>query len=462
MQTDVVIIGAGSAGMFAALELAEKSNLKILLVDMGRDVSERKCPSTTNRVCEKCNPCSHMSGIGGAGTLSSGLLNLRPDIGGDLERLTNSSETAWDLVRYVDSVFLKYGAPRNVYTADDEKVNKLARKSAAAGIRFVPIPQRHMGTDNTPHVITNFKDALIDKGVSITIKNKVSQIEPEKVKLEDGNEISCKYILAAPGRVGAAWLAEQARKLNIPIKHGPIDIGVRVEVPAIVMDPVVEVNYDPKFHIYSKTYDDFVRTFCTNARGFVVQEVYDSTIGVNGHAMLTKKSENTNFAFLVRVNLTEPIEDTTAYGQSIAAITTTLGGGKPLLQRLGDLKQWRRSTWGRINRSNVKPTLLNVTPGDIAMAFPHRIVTDILEGLDKLDNVVPGVASSSTLLYAPEIKFYANLIHVDQKLETSIPNLFVAGDGAGLSGGIVTAAATGIIAARGILNKEGIEVTKAS
>lgn len=458
LQTDVVIIGAGPAGMFAALELAEKSNLKIILIDMGRDIDERKCPATTiTGVCEKCNPCSQMSGVGGAGTLSSGLLNLRPDIGGNLEELTNSSELSWDLVRHVDDAFVRYGAPKNVYTADDEQVRDLARKAAASGIRFVPITQRHMGTDNTPRVIANFKEDLIKKGVKLLIKRKVTQLEQGKLKLEDGSDISCNYILAAPGRIGAAWLADQVRKLNIPIKHGPIDIGVRVEVPAIVMDPVIEVNYDPKFHIYSKTYDDFVRTFCTNARGFVVQEVYDSTIGVNGHAMLSKKSENTNFAFLVRVNLTEPIEDTTAYGQSLAAITTTLGGGKPLLQRLGDLKQWRRSTWGRIRRSNVKPTLLHVTPGDIAMAFPHRIVTDILEGLDKLDNVVPGVASSSTLLYAPEIKFYANMIQVDQKLETPVSNLFVAGDGAGLSGGIVTAAATGIIAARGILNKEGIE-----
>ena len=250
-------------------------------------------------------------------------------------------------------------------------------------------------------------------------------------------------------------MAGEARRLNIPSRYQPIDIGVRVEVPATVMSPVIEISRDPKFHISPTTYDDFVRTFCVNHRGFVVQEVYDDFIGVNGHGMTDKLSDNTNFAFLVRVELTEPLEDTTAYGRTIAMQTTTLGGGKPLLQRLRDLKRGRRSTWDRIRRSIIKPTLVNVTPGDVAMGLPHRIVTDLLEGLDKLDHVIPGVASDATLIYAPEVKFSANRIYTTPDLETPVKNLFVAGDGAGLSGGLVVAAATGVIAAKGILKKSG-------
>jgi hypothetical protein len=228
---------------------------------------------------------------------------------------------------------------------------------------------------------------------------------------------------------------------------------VRIEVPAVIYESVVKVNRDPKFHIRTKTFDDFVRTFCTNAQGFVMEERYNNHIGVNGQSLRIKKSKNTNFAFLVHIELTRPITDTTAYGRSIAYLATTIGGGRPLLQRLGDLRAGRRSTWKRIERSQIEPTLRSVTPGDISMALPGRIVTDILEGLERLDKVIPGVASDSTLLYAPEVKFYAMQITADEKMETNVPNLFIAGDGAGLSRGIVTAAATGLLAARGILSK---------
>jgi hypothetical protein len=290
------------------------------------------------------------------------------------------------------------------------------------------------------------------------LNTKVKQLGPSQILLEGGDRIKCKYIIAAPGRSGADWLSKEARRLGIPTKYEPVDVGVRVEVPSVIMTPVVKVNRDPKFHIRTETYDDFVRTFCVNHEGFVVQEVYDDFIGVNGHSLTSIKSPNTNFALLVRVELTEPLEDTCLYGKTIAVQITTLGGGKPILQRLEDLMRGRRSTWSRIRRGNVQPTLQNVTPGDIAMAMPHRIVTDIVEGLEKLDKVIPGVASTSTLLYAPEIKFPANRIIVNRNLETPIENIFVAGDGAGLSRGIVIAAATGIIAARGILKKEEVNI----
>jgi len=454
MKTDVVIVGAGPAGMFAAHELATKSNLKITVIDWGPDVAKRKCPAMIYSYCSKCSPCKIMCGVGGAGTLSSGLLNLRPDIGGNLEEFVSKDE-ARKIIKEVDKVFLKYGAPTKIYRANTDQVEGLMRKAAAVGIEFVPIPQRHIGTDNAPRVIAEFKKALEQAGVNFILGTKVVDFKKGNVKLENGQVIRTKYIIVAPGRIGAQWLQEQAKKLGIKTHPQPIDIGVRVEVPAVVMEPVIKIARDPKFRVYTKTFDDLTRVFCVNYRGFVVQEVYGDIVGVNGHTLIKQKSENANFAFLVRVELTEPLEDTTAYGFSIAKLATTIGGGKPILQRLGDLKKGRRSTWSRIDRSNVKPTLRDVTPGDVAMALPHRIVTDILEGLEKLDYVMPGVASSSTLIYAPEIKFYANRVEVNENLETSVENIFVAGDGAGLSRGIVTAAATGILAARGILRKEG-------
>jgi len=318
----------------------------------------------------------------------------------------------------------------------------------------VQIPQRHIGSDHTPEVIKSIENYLRKKGVDFLIETKVEDILNDGVKLSTGEKIRARYIIAAPGRSGASWLVNQAKKLGLEISHGPIDIGVRVEVPAIIMEPICKINRDPKFHIITKTYDDFVRTFCVNHRGYVVREVYEDYVGVNGHSLRDKASENTNFAFLVNVELTEPVENSTAYGESMAKTATTLGGGKPIIQRLGDLRRGRRSTWKRIKRCHVKPTLNSVTPGDIAMVMPHRIVTDIIEGLEMLDMVIPGVASDSTLLYAPEMKFYAMRVKVGKTMETNVENLFIAGDGAGVSRGIIIASATGILAARGILGKE--------
>jgi uncharacterized FAD-dependent dehydrogenase len=452
---DVIIVGAGPAGLFSAYEISYKSNVKLLVIDQGRDVEERRCPANEYYICRKCSPCNIMSGVGGAGTLSSGLLNLRPDIGGNLIELIGNDE-AWNLIQYVDSIFLKYGAPEALYYGEPHKIEELERKAAAVGAKFIPIPQRHIGSDKATQVIKNFKLDLEKRGVHFLLKTKVVDINKGSVKLENGKLLNSKYIILAPGRIGATWLAQQAEKLGIPTHPEPIDIGVRVEVPAVVMDPIIEVNRDPKFHIYTHTYDDFVRTFCVNYRGYVVQEFYDDgSVGVNGHSLSGTQSSNTNFAFLVRISLTEPIEDTTAFGLSIVRIATILGGGKPILQKLGDLKLGRRSTWKRISQGHVQPTLKSVTPGDISMVLPHRILTDILEGLDVLNEIIPGVATSSTLLYAPEVKFSAKRIKTNQFLETEIPNIYVAGDGAGVSRGIVIAAATGVIVARDILRKEG-------
>ncbi|MEW6592583.1 MAG: NAD(P)/FAD-dependent oxidoreductase [Candidatus Hadarchaeota archaeon] len=451
-MADVLIIGAGPAGLFAAHELSQNSNHSVTVVDWGMEIEKRYCPAIDKGKCIGCKPCHIMCGLGGAGGMSSGILNLRPDIGGDLSKLTKSNKAAEDLVKEVDDVFLKHGAPKETYGATAKGVDELTRKAAASGIRFIPIPQRHIGSEYLPEVINSFKKALEDRGVKFMFNTKVDKIENGEA-LVNGRPLKFKYLLAAPGRVGADWFAEQARELGMKVSHGAIDIGVRVEIPAVVYEQLVKVNRDPKFHIRTKTFDDFARTFCTNAQGMVMEELYNDHVGVNGQSLRDKKSPNTNFAFLVHIELTQPVTNTTAYGRSIAYLATTIGGGRPVLQRLGDLRAGRRSTWERIDRGHVDPTLKSVTPGDISMALPGRIVTDIVEGLEMLDKVAPGVASDSTLLYAPEVKLYAMTVDVDENMETSVPNIFVAGDGAGLSRGIVTAAATGLLAARGIIKK---------
>lgn len=455
---DILIVGAGPAGIFAANELSD--NFKVVVVDKGRSLTNRKCFTLSNGSCRQCYPCNITGGLGGAGGLSDGKLNLRPDIGGNLEEFVDTDE-AWNIINQIDQLFLKHGASEEIFSPNSDEIAPILKEAAATGIKFIPIIQRHMGSDKTPPIITSIKNELEGKGVLFMLDTEVLEIIVDNelkgalLKNEENGEfiLNCDYLIAAPGRVGAHWLFDQTKKLNINVKHNPVDIGVRVELPQIIMDDITKINWDPKFHIITKTYDDFVRTFCVCNKGFVVEEVYDDFVGVNGHSMIDKISENTNFAFLVRVELTHPVENTSDYAFSIATLANTLGGGKPLLQRLGDLKKGRRSTWQRLEKSNVVPTFKNVTPGDIAMTLPHRMVVDIIEGLEALDKVLPGVASDSTLLYAPEIKLYAMRLELDKNLKTKIDGLYAVGDGAGVSRGIVGAAATGIIAARDILKK---------
>jgi uncharacterized FAD-dependent dehydrogenase len=464
---DVAIVGAGPAGLFAALWLAgeaSRGRARVALIDAGLSAAKRVCPLRATGRCAYCKPCHLLQGIGGAGTLSSGIINLRPDVGGELHRLLGSWEEAERLVETVDQVFVAFGAPRDrLFEPDPERSRELERHAVRAGAKFVPIRQRHMGTDNAARVIAAMEEYLRRSGVAVHTLTRVERVEPRPgggFRLETSRgALEASAVLLAPGRSGAKWLADEARRLGLETEPGPLDVGVRVEVPYTVMEPLTSVVWDPKVIIHTRTYDDRVRTFCTNPGGFVVEEYYEpGLVGVNGETFASRRSRNTNFAFLVTIKLTDPMEDPLEYGRSIARMATKLGGGRPLVQRLGDLTAGRRSTWDRVSRSVVEPTLRTATPGDIAMALPHRVLTDILEGLERLDDLAPGVWSKHTLLYAPEVKYYSLRVRVEPRtMETSIPGLYAAGDGAGLSRGINIAAATGILAARGIAARLGLE-----
>lgn len=453
----IVIVGAGPAGLFAAMELMGKAD--VLVIDRGREALERHCKIPEQNECIHCNTCDIICGVGGAGCMSDGKLNLHPEIGGSLREFV-SPEKSWELIKRVDEVFVRHGATNEVSAVGAES---LLQKAAAVGIEFIPIKQRHIGSDKLPQLVQSIKSEMEQKGVKFLLRTAVEDVEVSEgrvsgvaVKNSEGiKKINADFVVLAPGRSGFNFLEKICRKLDIPLKHLPIDVGVRVEVPAVVYEDVIKINWDPKFRMHTHTYDDLVRTFCTCPYGFVVKEQYDDVVGVNGHSMRDKQSGNTNFAFIVRINLTEPVEDTTAYGYSIAQLANTIGGGKPLLQRLGDLKRGQRSTWERIDRSYIVPTFKDATPGDISMAMPARIVTDIIEGLDMLDKVVPGVASDSTLLYAPEIKFSAQRVISWAGFETQIKGLYAIGDGAGVSRDIVNSAATGIIAGEHIKEQIG-------
>ena len=454
---DVVIVGAGPAGLFSAYELIENNpKLKILLLDKGKFADHRDCPMKKTGVCVNCNPCGILSGYGGAGTFSDGKLNFIPKLGkSDLFKYMSISE-ANKLIDDTEEVFNKFGMDSDVYPTNMDEAREIQEKIAKVGANLLIIKQKHLGSDKLPHYIDMFTKYLKDKGVEVLENTDVTDIDGKdeyKVTYKVGNKenaINSKYVIVAPGRTGAKWIQELADKYNIPYVSQSIEIGVRVEVRKEILKDMCNVIYDPTIFIKTDTYNDQIRTFCTNPEGFVSKENYYGYICVNGHALKDVKSNNSNFAFISRVNLTEPSTNTREYGESIAKIANTLGNGKPIVQTLRDLRQGRRSNMDRINKGFIEPTLKDVVAGDLALVLPHRIIINILEGLETLDKIIPGVNNGETLLYGPEIKFFSNEITTDNNMKLEDHNIYFIGDGAGKAGNIVTAAATGLVAARDI------------
>ena len=454
---DVVIVGAGPAGLFAAYYLSQHSDLNILLLDKGGLPDQRRCPIKDNKKCAHCQPCHILCGVGGAGLFSDGKLNFIPKLGKtDLTQFM-TRDSAQELIDETESIFNAFGMDAEVYPTDMDKAKMLRKEARREGIELLLVKQKHLGSDNLPSYIRDMAAFIQDRGVDLQCATEVAGLRMDKgrvcgVQTKEGKEIQASFVILAPGRGGAEWMNTLADDYRLGRSQRGIEVGVRVEVHSDILQDMTDIIYDPTFFIQTGKYDDQTRTFCTNQRGYVSQENYQRFVCVNGHAYMQTKSENSNFAFLSKVILTEPITDNQAYGESIGRLASLIGGGSPLLQRFGDLRRGRRSTWSRIEKGYIRPTLTSVVCGDIAMALPERIVTNLVEGINQLNRVVPGVANDETLLYAPEIKFFATQIATDCQLQTSIPGLYVAGDGAGVAGNIVSAGATGLIPAKAILN----------
>ena len=456
MKYDVIIVGAGPAGIFSALELTEKTNLSVLIVDRGADIDKRKCPSSRGFECVHCEPCSVLSGWGGAGAYSDGKLTLSTEVGGWLNQYISNKELI-ALVKYVDDIYIKFGASEKVYGGQNERVDEIERQASLAGLKLIKQEVRHMGTDKCLETLQRMRKELNSK-ITFRPKTDVKGLLTENhliqgVETVDGEKISSKYVIIAPGRSGAEWLQTEAQIRGLKTVNNPVDIGVRVELHASVMENLTEALYEPKLVYYSRAFDDQVRTFCVSPYGEVTTESYDGVLTVNGGSYAERKTDNTNFAILVSTSFTEPFKEPIAYGKYVARLSNLLSGGV-MVQRLGDLNRGRRSTPERLSHSIVTPTLKNATPGDLSFVLPYRYLVDIREMLQALDQIAPGVALPETLLYGVEVKFYSSHLQLNNSLESKIQNMFTIGDGAGVTRGLIQASASGVIVAKEILKRE--------
>ncbi len=454
---DVIIVGAGPAGIFSALEiLTQKKDAKILIIEKGKDLDKRVCPMKIKEIsCAACPECALLSGWGGAGAYSDGKLNLSPEVGGFLSRYI-SPDRLVSLIAYVDEIYVRYGAPKETYSGNTEEVSTIARLASENNLLFIPSRIRHIGTDRCKTLLKNIKKDL-NQRIETLFGAEADKVIIRKrksvgVRLKDGKNLFSEFMILAPGREGSRWLEKEAKRLRLTLFRNPVDIGLRVEIAAPVFEPLTRITYEPKLVFRSKTFNDRVRTFCVNPYGEVVKEYLKGIWTVNGHSYAERRTNNTNFALLASTSFTEPFDDPILYGRYIAGLANLLGKGV-IVQRLGDLKQGRRSTPERIRKGKIDPTLKDATPGDLSFVMPYRHLSDILEMIEALDKIAPGVHSEDTLLYGAEVKFYSRYPQLTETLETEVKNLFAVGDGAGVSRGLIQASTSGVIAAQEIAKR---------
>ena len=461
-QYDVIIIGAGPGGIFSAYELIEhKKDLKVLMIEKGRSIEKRNCPKRVTNRCMGCNPCAITTGFAGAGAFSDGKLSLSPDVGGNLPDILGYDDTL-ALIGESDAIYLKFGADSKVYGIDKQnEIREIRRKAINANLKLIECPIRHLGTEEGYKIYSSLQTHLEKIGVTLLFNTMVDEIIIEDgtakgVITNKGETYYAPEIISAVGREGAEWFSKVCEHQGIETSVGTVDVGVRVEVRDEVMQFLNENLYEAKLVYHTPTFDDKVRTFCTNPSGEVSTEYYESGLAVvNGHAYKSKdyKTDNTNFALLVSKNFTKPFSTPIEYGKQIAQLSNMLCGGRILVQTYGDFKRGRRTTEERLCRNNLIPTLKDAVPGDLSLVFPHRIMVDIVEMIEALDKVTPGIAADETLMYGVEVKFYSNKVVVNRDFETSIKGLRAIGDGAGVTRGLQQASANGISVARSILRK---------
>lgn len=460
---DVIIIGAGPSGIFCAYELKEKNpDIKVLMIEKGRRIEKRQCPKRVTKKCVGCKPCSITTGFAGAGAFSDGKLSLSPDVGGHLPDILGYDE-AVKLIHQSDEIYLKFGADKNVYGVDKVKeIQEIRRKAINANLKLIECPIRHLGTEEGYKIYGRLQEHLFNQGVDIIFDTMVKDIiEKDNVAkgviTDKGEEYYADEVVVAIGREGSEWFSHICDSHNIQTEVGTVDIGVRVEVRDEVMEFLNKNLYEAKLVYYTPTFDDKVRTFCTNPSGEVATEYYENGLAVvNGHAYKSKefKTTNTNFALLVSKNFTKPFKTPIEYGKQIAQLSNMLCDGKILVQTFGDFQRGRRTTEERLCRNNIIPTLKDAVPGDLSLVFPHRIMVDIQEMILALDKVTPGIASDETLLYGVEVKFYSNKVVVNKDFETSMKGLRAIGDGASVTRGLQQASANGLSVARSILKEQ--------
>ena len=461
-----LIVGAGPAGIFTAYQLL-KSNYdgQIIIIEKGKNITQRRCPKDKTNKCVHCEPCAITTGFSGAGAFSDGKLSLSPEVGGDLPELIGY-ETVEQLIKYTDNIYFEFGADERIEgLGEDKAIQDIRKRAIHADLKLVDCPIRHLGTEVAQEVYTRLQEFLQYSGVAIYFNTSVEDIIVEdntcigvRARRAGSAQVENFYadnIIIATGRCGAEWLFNVCKDYNIERQPGTVDIGVRVECRNEVMEEVNKALYEGKFIGYPAPFKNKVRTFCQNPGGWVSQEVYDEGLStVNGHSYKEVKSNNTNFSILCSHNFSVPFDDPIAYAKMVGKLTNMLGNNQILVQRFGDILDGKRTWEHELNRGNLKPTLPDAVAGDITSAIPYRTMINIIEFMFMLDKVVPGIANKETLLYAPELKFYSNKITMTKDLQTNIKNLYCLGDSSGWTRGLMMASVMGVYMADKLMEKQ--------